>query len=375
MIRTLDLKAFIRSVLIAFSFIVGLELSLKPSLGVHLTLVVISILCLLTCESEIKKDPREFCFFVWYPFVTWGLLDFVAVIKDGFESFNVAILFNLIYASLTAFLLLYSSLKIWILKIAQYFIILFFALQCIKEGALDPEIFVYSSRSFIATILLSVSASIQFIDYQKNHKIDIVPPLLIVYISFYSWSRTGIICSVLYAIIILFSCINRIPQKSARFSLGVLIVVLASLFVINNLELIEEIDVYSKFEEKGMDLANRDNLWKSYFKGFGLEEFMFGGTITTVESGVENAHNSLIQLHGQLGFIGMCIIMFVIWRWYYLLCNNLFLFLILSILLTLCAFNFVYFFTIYDFAIYMLIFSKRRLIDRNEGEEIRISVL
>lgn len=375
MTGSLDIKAFIRSVLIAFSFVVGLELSLRPSLGVHLTLVLIPMLCLTTCGSEISKRRKEFLFFVGYPFVTWVLLDFVTFMKGDFESFNVATLFTLTYASLTSFLLLYSNLKVWILKISQYIIILFFALQCVREGALDPEIFVYSSRAFIATILLSISASIQFLDYQKCHKVDLLPPLLIVYVSFYSWSRTGIICSVIYAVIILFTCIYRIPRKSMRLSLGVLFVALACWFVANNLEIIEEIDVYSKFEEKGMDLANRDNLWKSYFKGFGLEEFMLGGKITIVESGVENAHNSLIQLHGQLGLVGMCMILFILGRWYNCLKNNLFLFFILTTLLALCAFNFVFFFTIYDFAIYLFIFSKRRALDRGDFQEIAISII
>lgn len=375
MTRSFDLKAIIRSILIAFSFIVGLELSLSPSLGVHLTLVVIPILCLLTCGSEVRKHRKEFWFFAGYPIATWLLLDFVTLIKGDFESYNVAILFTLTYASLTTFLLLYSTVKIWILKIAQYIIILYFALQCIKDGALDPEIFVYSSRSFIATILLGVSVSIQFLDYQKSHKVDILPPILIVYVCFYSWSRTGIICSVLYAVIILFTCIFRIPQKSVRLSLGVIFVALACWFVVNNLEMIKEIDVYSKFEEKGMDLANRDNLWKSYFKGFGLEEFLIGGKITIVESGVENAHNSLIQLHGQLGFVGMCIILFILGRWYYCLRNNIFLCLILTTLLALCTFNFVFFFTIYDFAIYLFIFSKRQLVNRGNFQEVTISII
>ena len=120
MTGSLDIKAFIRSVLIAFSFVVGLELSLRPSLGVHLTLVLIPMLCLTTCGSEISKRRKEFLFFVGYPFVTWVILDFVTFMKGDFESFNVAILFTLTYASLTSFLLLYSNLKVWILKISQY---------------------------------------------------------------------------------------------------------------------------------------------------------------------------------------------------------------------------------------------------------------
>lgn len=373
-LTSFDFKTILRSSLIAFSFVVGLELSLRPSLGVQLSLVLISLLSLVFSADTLRRYGRQLIFFLTYIFSTWLVISFLNLIKGNFESFNVAILLTLTYASLTAYLLLYSVVNIWILKIAQYAILSYFAIQCITYGALDPEIFVYSSRSFISTILLGISVPIQFLNYQKNNRVEILPPLLIAYISFFSWSRTGFVCSVLYALIILFFSINRFHGKFTKTAIGIVTVILAAWFIKNNFDLIDQIDVLAKFEEKGMDLAGRDNMWKNYFKDFGLTELFLGGEIASVESGVKNAHNSLIQLHGQLGFIGLCILIFIVKRWIYLLRENFFLFLLLSTLLALCAFNLVFFFTIYDFAIYMFIFSKQSLIERKTNERIKLSI-
>lgn len=354
---------FIPSLLIALSFIIGF-LNLLNSTIYNLLLMVlcaIGSLILISIRDNKRFQPLLVKKILIIDIVAWFLIVFFAIVQSGENPMRLATLAYLLYSTIIAYICSSHNVNVFILKISYYIIATYLIVQCLVVGLLPDEILQFSAGGMMPSVLLCISITIQYLDYKQNARINIIPPATILVIATYSISRTALICALIYMLITVIMISYCINNKLCRLLLFTGIIFLLTHYTLLYWDDIMTLDMYNKFEHMGVDSSARDVIWKEYFKSLGLSGFFIGHNVDNMHmiAGFGNTHNSLIQMHSQLGIFSLVFIFYLIKISLFYVKHNIYLFMLLLILLTRGMFDSLFFFNIFDYAVFVFMFCFR----------------
>lgn len=354
------------------------EFFFKPINAVlYIGIVLVSVSILYGSFNAVLKDRLNKT--ILYALGVWLWCVVLAIIQDGENPQRIPVLEALVYSGLLVFLL--GSLKIFIfpLKIALYLIIAFFYYEYfiigdVLYGIQDYGVEGLHSGSINTVILLSISITIQVVDYRDNSKLALLPSMLIIPIAIMSWNRTGLATSVIYFLSVLYVGTHEMKSKYMQIILMIIVTMVVAYAGNRYWNLIQDTPIFTKIEDGGLE-TGRNSIWASYFEGLGFTQYLLGRAIDsrhTLSGGFENAHNSFIMMHSQIGFLFFVFCFFSLKKIWYYFKRNKFLFLLFMVLILRSSFDMMFFFHPYDYAFYIFLFDFNRL---NKKKQISVGIV
>lgn len=380
MLKTYNIKgSWLPSIFISIGIFFGFFNALNPSPMKLIVCVVCAFFSLIL--SDIiwdSKTKRQFRYLVIVIVSLWFFNVFSVFIQDGENTLRLVTLLYLIYSSLVAFVLTKSKIELLPIKltfyaIAAYFIYLIVFLQVL----VDEEIFKFSAGGMMPSILLSIAIPVQLFDLRWNKRIDLLPPIIIIIISVYSISRTSLICSLLYLLfnILMISFGNK-KYRILGYLFFVVVIIVAYKAILQSLDDISTLEIYTKFERNGMDSSSRDDIWKAYFNELDFFTFFFGRNVDKTHTilGLSNTHNSFVQLHSQIGVLSIVYLVYFLKVCLFYIRENIYSFGLLLILILRCSFDTLFFFNIYDFAILVFLLGYKNQYNQKD-DILKLSII
>ena len=221
---------------------------------------------------------------------------------------------------------------------------------------------------------MSLIIPILYIEYRDENKISVLPLIVQSFIFLFLASRTTLGYSLLLLLTAFYTFIKSKSRNLLVRLLGYAIIALiigatAYIIVSNN----SSLAIIEKFEDKGTESNGRELIWANYFYNFKFQDLIWGRDVEVPFYAVtdfQNAHNTWIQLHSQVGVLAFIhILFFLSMIIHYIRKEPFYSFLLLSLLL-LSFFNHVFFFKLTDWAIYLFFFEyiwvKRRKLQQRQ---------
>ena len=279
------------------------------------------------------------------------------------DSVNGSILTKIILSSLLAFSFIYNKLDILYMKIAHIYISIFCILNIRYLGYVPFET---ASINAVSIFVIILASTINFIELYNSQKISIVPSVVSVVACLYSDSRNGFITSLIYLCLIL----ALTWHNTTRYHRYILFafVVYSIYFITNNISLILDFNIFSRFDYRGLDLNQRDILWQGYLDQVDFSSFLFGVDYNDVPEIVSisenrNPHSSLIQAHNKFGVIGLGLLINILWLLFKMLKNRKYaIFVIVAAALSRSVTDSVFFVYLFDYFIFLIILLSDPLI-------------
>ncbi|MCF8360353.1 MAG: hypothetical protein K9H26_16495 [Prolixibacteraceae bacterium] len=244
-------------------------------------------------------------------------------------------------------------------------IVVFFLVFLLKfiEGNHPNRLFDDASRNWISIIMQTLSIVFYIVRYQNKEKPLIFPALLTLIVSIWAIGRAGIIGSFFLLVGIIYI---RTRKLKLSYKINKIILLIGFLSILGFLfqesiePYIDGLNLFRRFEEKGMDNSYRISMIREYLHNINFKTFILGYDYTQnifFKSWDLNPHNSLIRLHYYTGFLGVVFILFLgVLLLVYLVKNPLY-FILLSLLLMRGFTDIILFFGRYDFIIFYFIFD------------------
>ena len=303
-------------------------------------------------KSEISKKMLTFIFLFWFSAIISSF------VLGKTEIFNFTILRLLIIGALTGCILCCMQVNIKILKIFYYAVIIYLTMLIVFQQIDASSIFVHSSGAMVSGMLLPLTITILYLDYRDSCKISVLPAIAITLLSMNTTSRTGAICCILlFCLTTLFS-IRTVQSKGLRYFLFFIVCGFVVWYVVRSLPRFAEMEIYQKFDAKGVDIEDRSLIWEAYFKDNTFLNWIFGVNTSgrhILRDFPNNMHNSFLNLHRQVGILCVVIIYYIVKALTFQVKNNLFFAGLFIIFILYGFFNAAFFFTAFDFAIYVFI--------------------
>lgn len=370
------LSTFISACLIAISILMSSIFKLfdtKPIWMVVCTALV--ILSVVISYKELFRATHKGLTKVVFTIIgLWIWCVFLAVIQGAEKPLRLEVLERLIYVIILTFMLCKLKLPLLPLKVCLYLILAFFYYQYFILNITSYGINGAESGAVNTVVLLSVSITIQVLDYRDNHAIALLPSILIVPIAAMSWNRTGFIVSLLYVVTVFFIGNSHIKKKNNRYFFFFLSIAVLALLVVRYYGWFSETSIYSKFESNALDNTARSTIWASYFSTFGLVQFIIGRAIDNSHpliDGFINPHNSYIMLHSQVGVLAVIFFVVMIKRFWLYFKKDKFVFFMFLVLFVRGFFDMAFFFQPFDYAIFLFMFDCKRLIAHPKDINVR----
>lgn len=377
-------KSTLSSILIALGLLILFFDAITPS-PIHLIATVAITVFAFIIESinsnpipkEVIKKALLFIIIMWLCGVVCSLIWWRSKIL------NLGDLELLIYGVCLALLISYKNIRVFPIQVAFYIISAYLINRCIFQNAAFDELFYYSGNGYMISVLLSIASIIQLIEWRENHTISILPPVIIFILSFYSWSRTALGCSLLYLLVVIFFALNGKLKvnKGAVFALFIIVVAVASYYLWNKFSIFfSENELMAKIEEHGASTTGRDEIWSYYLSQLDLVSLFFGvnfenGTVFNQYGG--DMHNSYIQLHATIGLVAFWVYYILIKTGKILFQRNRLIFFLFIVMFVRGFFDALYFWNYYDFAIFIyVIYASQPSIHNKEIEkDIKLSII
>lgn len=354
------LVSWVIASVILLNFYFSLSASGEPNSFVRLLNAVVALICFVfTCRS--KQDEKNTQTLILAIFACWGFSVLSGIVNGATSLLKPVLLFDMIFNSAFAYIMVTRRISLFPIKVAFLLISLYFAYTLLVLGIETTEIFSDSAGGMIGTTLLSVAIVIQYIDYRDNNKIPILPSIITLFLCVFSYSRASIVCALLYFVAVLFFSTRNLKNIFLRYIPFILIVCTLAYFLIQNWELIETLDMYEKFERKGVETDGRGDIWSAYLNNLDFGSVLFGITLDHEHRimGFDNPHNIIIRLHSQFGLIAFVIYYFIIKALVLLIKKNPFIACLLFAMVLRGMFDIAYFFDVYDYIILAIIFEKQ----------------
>lgn len=365
---------FFSSLFIAAGVFMGFRELITPS---PLNLLV-SMLCSIigvVMSGVLKNDFNRAQFFrvLLLVVIAWIFNVFSVFVQGGLNVLRLATLAYMIFTVTVTFIMVKRDLNLIPLKALFYYISFFFIYKLFVLGDSPDDIFSVSAGGMMVTILMTIAIPVQLLEFRRSKKVFLIPPIVILVISVFSLSRTGMLCAALYFIIIMGTMTFQSSKKKVWgylfFSVLVSIIVYA---VVKYWDEIMALEMYEKFEERGVDVNGRDDIWKQYLEEMDLLYLFFGRNIDKVHqlAGFANTHNSYIQLHSQIGILAFIYIYYYLRVCVYYMRHNWFSLLLLIVFIIRGFFDTPFFFSVFDFAMFMFIVDYKEQTKRIPEEQL-----
>lgn len=271
-------------------------------------------------------------------------------------SVNSFILTKIVLSSLLAFSFLFNKINTIYMKIAHVYIAIFCILN-IRDFEEVP--FESASINTVSIIVIILASTINFIELYRSQNVSIIPAVVSVVACIYSDSRNGFITSLIYLCFI-FVLTWHNTTKYQRFILFA-IVLYSIYFIIINISFILDLNIFYRFDYRGMDLNYRDILWQGYFDKIDISSFFLGVNYNDVPEIVSfsenrNPHSSFIQAHNKFGVFGLVLLICMLFLVLKMIKNRQFaIFAIVVAVMFRSITDSVFFVNLFDYFIFMII--------------------
>lgn len=316
-------------------------------------LILLSVLLAFPIWLE-KKPPIVTVLFILTVFyaISWGK------IIEGPWYFN-----EYLYLSLESIIiglfLTKRHISRWVM-ILPLLVILFtvlIAVVFLNESTSDGS-FLNMNRNALAMFVVLYGMMNTIIEVKQSRGIPSrIPPIISLFVCFYSQSRAGLLISILYLLATMWMIIykiirarsgNEIYHFTARKKILLLVVItslliLVVLFVVN-----------SRFKDVGIASSGRIEIFKSFFQEINLQKFLTGFKPSILES-MPFLHNSFLDLLAGAGISAFIFFIVTIAGLITLYKKSLMFFLLLVCLLIYAQVEHIIFLRFGDFVLYPLL--------------------
>lgn len=202
-------------------------------------------------------------------------------------------------------------------SVCAYFLYLAFS------GSFIKEILTHGSANHVS-ILCVFYMFLYYLSF-RSRKVELlpyIPVLVVLFLSFWTASRAGILSCALFFLLLLrhnFKHSNTKTQKIVFFAVIGLLAAGVAYFFINYFDMFDEA-LLDKVDKQGMESA-RSEIWKEYFRGMtdNIEYFFFGvfgdsPMYPALRRYDGNPHNSFLMLHAKFGLLGFVFIIFFLFK-------------------------------------------------------------
>ena len=358
--RGMVIVSCVMAFVILMNFYLSLSIVEEPNSYYRLFDAVIAVACfVLVCRT--RPDSKNTQKYLILILGFWVFSVFSGLLNGAASIFRSVLLFDMIFNGCFAYIMVTKRVALFPIKVAFLIISLYFAYTLFIEGLETTEIFTYSAGGMIGTTLLSLAIAIQYLEYRENNRIPILPSVITLLLSTFSYSRASIVCALVYFLVVLFFSTRNINNRFFRYIPFIIIVGAIAYFLVKNWELIETLDMYEKFERKGVETDGRGDIWSAYIGSLDIGSFIFGKTLdqTHMIMGHDNPHNIIIRLHSQFGILAFMFYYKIILAFIRLLRKNPFISFLLFAMVLRGMFDIAYFFGDFDYIILAIIFEKQ----------------
>jgi len=232
-------------------------------------------------------------------------------------------------------------------------------------------VFESASRNVFSVIAITNTALIYLVSIKEKKKIFMWPTIITLIISFLAMGRSGIITSLFLFIGVVYLYIK---YKSLRYRLFFSLVFLTPIIFLvilnfsNLLLLINNFEAFQHLLQDGFESAERSQVLMSYIDNINFLNFFTGFDYSDVfifEHLSMNPHNSYIRFHYYTGLLSIIILLkgFKVLYSYYK--SSTLVFFIFSTLLLRGWSDSVFFFSFYDYLLFLLIFFSNIFTKKN----------
>lgn len=356
-------KEFFNSVLLSLYMLLALYFYFaEGGLKVIVTLSILIVSVLSLFYSRIDKTMLKLNYNNLFLWIVIFLICVTIEILNG--TLNSTVLY-LLAAPAFAYFFVNSKFNIKILYLPLIISTLIFT-YFILLGADLNSIFEDTSRNYISVVMITNVVMIGIVEWRQGGRIAIWTGAVAMFFSFFAIGRSGIICSLLLFLVLLYFSYNKLSKKAKIFYCTFLILPVIFVFIIqvdSILMIVKGLSVMERFNELGMKASYRDLLLNSYLENIDFTNFLMGYNYQSNYLFMEknnNPHNSFVQLHYNSGFLFFFVILaFIRASFSFLVKNQLYL-AFMAILLLRGWTDSIFFFGAYDFLLISLIlFSKK----------------
>ena len=278
--------------------------------------------------------------------------------------------FFILGSSGIALLLTTGSVSLWSIRIAFYCMAIYF-FYLISQST-DPMKAIFSSQNGISQMMFAGAISFYIISNRLNRKIDLKPAFVTLLISIWAVGRSGILVSLVLLFGLMFLKTKRKLTRAIFLCSIVSIIIFMAIPFYGDKALIAWF--YGLFDysfsvnailnySKSFDstYTGRSDIIGYYFQNLDIFRIFFGvNPRTEYWPGGEflnyNYHNSFIQMHSQIGFFGLIIIILLMISFFkFIIDNKVYSLLILAFCLRWSTDSYL-FFEFFDFIPFFFIF-------------------
>ncbi len=332
--------------------------------------MVTMLLMLLSVASLIVTEIKNYRIkFNLEPILFWGsTFLFVVMLQIINGTLNPRVLYLVATPCFAYFFInnKFNTKLLYLPLLIEWIVLAYF----VVTGADLNNIFDGTSRNYISVVMIVNVVTVNIVEWRQEGKVTVWPGIISFYFSLLAIGRSGIICSLLLLLGLLYFSYKQQTVRSKIMYLIIIIIPIIIYIVIeyeNLFLLVSALPVLDRFNSMGMDTDYRDLLIESYLNHMNPLNIILG---YNYENNLLfackdlNPHNSIIFLHYNTGIVFFIAILFLIRSMFNLFKNNKF-FLMLMILLLLRGWTDSYLFLgPYDFLIlsFILISKETRYV-------------
>jgi hypothetical protein len=322
----------------------------------------LGISALILLSIRIRREYVPIYIFVGF-LVTSFLVSSLFVSRT--ERIGHVVLFIVFNAGI-AMILLRGYVYSWGAYIVFYGLVGYFLMLMLSGiGARDALV---CSHNGISVMLLAACIPLYIILIMENKKIDLIPAFITLLISIWGIGRSGIVSCFVLLLGLLFV---RLRAKPKYIHIGIIFSIIFLIISYLFFDVLSAILINSSFFSNAIDNylarnmetrpSERIVMWTNYFNNLDISRILFGVNVLEDpwpdgERLAYNYHNTFINLHLQTGFMGLIVIVLMIFSLFkYFSTNKVFFFLLLAVILRWST-DIGLFFESWDFIPFFFIF-------------------
>lgn len=351
--------------ILSFLFYI-VERSNKPIISISLVLISFfsGFYTILQHKLSIQNNNK----------ITLYIFCYLLIVIIGYlnETFSIDSIYFLA-APAFAYFLSNNEVNIRILYLVLIYIYAYLIKTAFSYSDGEDLNFVFdtASRNVFSVIAITSTLLVYLISIKQNEIIYIWPAAITFLISVLSVGRSGIITS-LFLLLGLFYI--YISKRGLKFRLVLFFCILIPCIFIVVLKLNElsfffdNLDQLKHLTEDGFESTERSEVISSYFNNLNLLNVFTGlnySDIFILQHLEMNPHNSYIRFHHYVGFFSILIFFYCLRALYFYFRSTKLVFFIFLALLLRGWSDAIFFFSFYDFLIYLLIFQTNKFIRVN----------
>lgn len=327
-----------------------------------LKILIFGASCLISIYMCVVKNNRGFPFFKIpkkFYFFTVGIFAYSLLVQIINNTLTPFVIYYLT-SPLIAYFIYTNLFNTKIIALPFYifsgYLLLYFFLNRSLTGVL-----INVSENYVSIILIMNIVTIYIVKFRQKEKIPLLPAFLGFFISILAIGRSGIITTLLILLLVIWFNWKTLSRFKKNFYILIVLLPLIVLVTLNwdliNL-IFNNMSVFEKFSNRGIDSPSRDIIKRTYLANINVTTFFTGYNYTNnywFQHYGLNPHNSYIRLHYFSGFAFFIIMPILLISIFKLAKKHLFLGGLLLVVLLRSYTDSVLFLTLFDYVLVLLI--------------------